>query len=280
MIRREMADGYFLIAQHDHALLSGELARRVGNAGFDRPEPWERVCRAIAEHDCGWRRWDDRPGLNEAGLPVDVFETPVEVALAAWSESVEQVMRGDAYGGLLVSLHVLALSALAAGPDGGGGHHPLERTPRQTFELNKFQHRQIEIQESLRRQMGMRTDLPLKLGVAAGDADPREGGLERNLRVLQAMDAISLGLCCTHAPVNETAPLRPKDGRPRVALTIQRKGEDLTVEPWPFDREVIHCRIAGRRMPRQTWKDAAAFGRAFLEAPVEGKDVKVMGQSW
>jgi hypothetical protein len=79
--------------------------------------------------------------------------------------------------------------------------------------------------------------------------------------------------------VKQTAPLRPREGEPPVALTLRREGEDLVVAPWPFDREVIECRIAGRRMPRQAWKDAAAFGRAFLEAPVGRREMRVVGQS-
>ena len=39
-------------------------------------------------------------------------------------------------------------------------------------EMNKFQHREIERQEKLRRKLGLRTDVPLTLGVAKAGIDP------------------------------------------------------------------------------------------------------------
>ena len=74
MIRRHVADEFWLIAQHDHALLSGHLAEQIGGGEFERPAP--RAIRGIALHDCGWPLHDDEaPTLNERGQPLDVFES-------------------------------------------------------------------------------------------------------------------------------------------------------------------------------------------------------------
>ena len=70
---------------------------------------------------------------------------------------------------------------------------------RARFENNKFQHRQIEIQEEVRGKLGMRTDIPLTLGLAGSGFDLREDQLHFDFRWLQALDQISLGICCTHA---------------------------------------------------------------------------------
>ena len=42
------------------------------------------------------------------------------------------------------------------------------------FEVNKFQHREVERQEQLRRQLGLRTDLPLTHGLAEPQASAED----------------------------------------------------------------------------------------------------------
>src|SRR5258705_12481122 len=114
MIRRRVGDWYFLFAQHDHAHWCGELAARYGNKNFDRAEPFQQSVRAVGLHDCGWPIHDQRPTLNKQGLPLHVFETPLNVALEVWQAGVERVADEEPYTQLLVSLHVMGLSGFAA----------------------------------------------------------------------------------------------------------------------------------------------------------------------
>src|SRR4051812_8913976 len=114
MIRREDEGGFLLITQHDHALISGELAEQFGNEYFARPAPLESVLRGIRLHDGGWPLHDDQPTRNSDGLPLDVFETPPEIALKVWTAGVERAAAEDKYAGLLVSVHVLNLSVFAS----------------------------------------------------------------------------------------------------------------------------------------------------------------------
>src|SRR4051794_17779857 len=109
MIRRALGDQFLLFTQHDHAQLSGELARHYGNRLFARPDPSDETIRAVARHDCGWPLHDERPTLNKDGLPLDVFETPLDVAMAVWQAGVDRVADEQTYTRLLVSLHVLGL---------------------------------------------------------------------------------------------------------------------------------------------------------------------------
>src|SRR5690348_13269881 len=148
MIRHRHGDQFLLFTQDDHARLSGALARRWGNLQFARPSPFEPVVEAVAMHDSGWPMHDQQPTLNGQGLPLHVFETPVHISTPVWSESVRLACERGDYCGLLVSLHVMALSALAQ------SHYsdPAKRIQfaRELFELNKFQQNQIETQETLR----------------------------------------------------------------------------------------------------------------------------------
>src|SRR4030095_2546254 len=81
-----------------------------------------------------------------------------------WGESVRCATEQNPYAGLLVSLHVLALSALAEKRD--QSPHERFKDPRDLFDLNKFQHKQIEHQQALRAALDLRTDVPLRLGLA------------------------------------------------------------------------------------------------------------------
>jgi hypothetical protein len=189
MIRRDAGDSYLLITQHDHALLSGELARRIGNAQFEKPAPWEEVVEGIAHHDAGWPLHDDQPTTDADGLPLHVFKAPAALAVQVWSASVARAMNLGDYQGLLVSLHVLNLSALNVMAH---SHNP---TRPDQFEINKFQHRQIEIQEELRGRLGLSNDVPRKLGLAKLGTSPADDQLLFNFRMLTAMDRVSLALC-------------------------------------------------------------------------------------
>ena len=115
MIRRRVGNEFWLIAQHDHALLSGELAQHVGNKSFDAPT--ESAIKGIALHDCGWPVHDDQPTLNAKRQPIDVFESTPEIALKVWQAGSDRAAEaGDDYAALLVSLHVLSLSVKATTP--------------------------------------------------------------------------------------------------------------------------------------------------------------------
>src|SRR4051812_2885934 len=102
MIRHRHGDEFYLFTQDDHARLSGALAAHIGNARFARPDPFEAVVEGISKHDSGWPLHDDQPTLNGEGLPLHVFESPVEISTTVWTESVKRASaRGD-YQGFLV----------------------------------------------------------------------------------------------------------------------------------------------------------------------------------
>jgi hypothetical protein len=152
MIRRQVGDEFWLIKQNDHAIISGQLAQAVGNVRFDAPAL--RAVRAIELHDCGWPTHDENPTLNTRRQPLDVFETPRRIGLSVWTESSNRAAAEDAYAGLLVSLHSLSLSILATTMTPFAHERFDPNDPRGRFEVNQFQHRQIELQEELRGRLG------------------------------------------------------------------------------------------------------------------------------
>jgi hypothetical protein len=258
MIRREDEGGFLLITQHDHALISGELAEQFGNEYFATPTPLESVLKGIRLHDAGWPLHDDQPTRNKEGLPLDVFETPREIALKVWTGSVERATANDPYAGLLVSLHVLNLSVFASTFIG------FDEKPDQ-FAVAKFQQREIERQEKLRQKLGLRTESPSHHGGPHETTQKPEDQVNFNFRLLQAMDVISLAACCTRPPSKQTQDLMPEPGAAPIRLNLARQGKDVVVDPWPFkppqiDLMIPVCRIEKKAYASDEELRAAANG--------------------
>ena len=255
MIRRDEQDAFLLISQHDHALISGELAEQFGNSAFAKPQPLESVIRGIRLHDCGWPLHDDRPTLNPAGLPLDVFETPRDIALKVWSASADRAAAEDQYAGLLVSLHVLNLSVFVTTlPQAHDRSFNLE-SPPDRFAMAKFQQHEIARQEDLRLKLGLRTDRPGHHKLPHDVTQKKEDQLTFNFRLLQAMDAISLAACCTKPPSSQTQDVMPQPGGAPLRLNLSRRGNDVVVDPWPFAGEAVELMIPVCRIERNKFKD-------------------------
>jgi hypothetical protein len=262
MIRRRHGGRWLLITQADHAALSGQLAEHVGSSRF----AWlhARTVLGCRLHDGGWPSHDDAPTLNSRGLPLDFFETPRHMALPIWAASAERAIENDIYAGLLVSLHSLCLSAM---PEPVPAQFESSQM-KERFETNKFQHKRIEEQENLRRRLEMRTDIPLTLGVAAQGVDAREDQLLFDFRWLQALDQLSLAICCTEVPFGH-AMVYARPGQAPVTLNFSRAGNDVRVNPWPFNISQLFCTIVGRALPEQRWDSQEDFREAYRDAPIE-----------
>jgi hypothetical protein len=250
MILRSVADQFYLVPQHEHALLAGRLASHWGNASFERPDPSDQFVEAVSMHDCGWRDHDARPTADAAGRPHDVFQTPLEIAMRAWEQTGVALADARPLVRLLVSLHVMALSARAASSG--------NRSRRQEFDLNCFQHAEIERQEELRRSLGLRVDMPLKLGLAVTPGVAEEDWLRRLHENLQALDRLSLTICCNAVPFRQAEGIVPRPGVRATPLRMERTGDwTVRVEPWPFDESELRLEVPGRIVPATAYLDGA-----------------------
>jgi hypothetical protein len=275
MIRHRHGNEFFLIAQHDHAQLAGKFATHLGNEQFSAPSPYGETVAGIALHDCGWPLHDESPTLNAKGLPLHVLESPMSVVLPVWTESARKsAAENGPYTGLLVSLHQLALSSIAKTND--PTPHERAQSQRDLFELNKFQHRQVEHQENLRRQLGTRTDIPLKQGFAKPGTSPVEDLLLFNFNLLKAMDRLSLDLCCSEDLFQTVEGVFPRPGISALTLTFDHPGEgSIAVSPWPFNQDRLEYTTACRRVPAREYADVEEFRRIYGEAPVDAYSVRV-----
>ena len=266
MIRNDRGDHLLLITQNDHAVLASRLAAQLGNARFDGPDPRPETLLGVEMHDAGWPLHDDdAPALNDKGQPLHVLEIHAPLATKVWRESARRAAERDPYAGLLVSLHVFTLSALAVTPDLTANER-FERRD-ELFLVNQFQQNEIERQEHLRQRGGRRTDRPLNLGLAAPNIDRGEDRLRFNFAWLRACDAISLDACTGKRVFDRSPQVHPRVGSVAMELTMSHPQPDtVTVDPWPFGTNRIELEVPARRVPSEPFASVEGFREAYARA--------------
>ena len=171
------ADG-LVIGQPAHAWVSGQLARAWGNEAFPPPEPREPFCLAAEQHDVGWADADLAPFAGPAGRPLSFFEQPRGVHVGIWRGAARRLLAQSRYAALLVSLHGTSL-----------------------YERFDASGEPPEVAAAIREYMS--AERAFQSGLATGfDA----GEVDRNRRLLLALDRLSLMLCHGNASTLEDVP--------------------------------------------------------------------------
>ncbi|MDX1566470.1 MAG: DUF3891 family protein [Longimicrobiales bacterium] len=261
-----------LIRQHDHGLVSGELAAAwkgsLGSGSWDRV-----VVLATSLHDLGWRELDQTPRWNpETGRPHDFLDFPAEDKYEAASEGIDRIEELHPYAAVLVSLHYTTF---------GSPGRPSE------FEEHE-EDRRVELLDSL------------------GDEAPGPRQIQADLQALRLFDNLSLFLCLT--PPGADAASRPswltpdllrlppwaagevpssgdgaasaggsRDGRGATLHLAWRDDESVTLDPYPFDGARLEVEIPYRELPREGFPDAEALERAWGEAGESVWTVRITG---
>ena len=201
MIVRENPDSYVLIEQHDHGLVSGEFARRWR----ERPIPLEPTLYAIANHDVAWQRLDKTLRWDETtGRPYSFVDYPVEPKLEAYREGLDFLEAQDPYAAYLCSMHYASFVRGARGGAEVGFREGEDRRQR--------------------RLRGAMSTLVLE-------------NLERNFRLLQTCDDLSLFVCLNEP--GENAYPRYEKGFEYMGAKFVPVWEDrrtLRLEPNPLSR--------------------------------------------
>ena len=107
--QRAPAKDWWLVAQPDHAALSGELARLIDSPLF--PLLDDAAVQAIALHDEGWIEFDGSIPRN-GNRPISFLEAAAPDFLAAWRGSIALAERNSAIGGMMVSGHFCRIAQL------------------------------------------------------------------------------------------------------------------------------------------------------------------------
>jgi hypothetical protein len=216
VIVRDTSDSFVLVKQHDHALASGEFARRW----VDEPRPLESTLYAIAHHDVAWRGPDAEVRWNEeTGRPYSFVDYPPELKVRAYAEGLGWVEERNPYAACLCSMHYETL-------------------------LRRFGGSEAEarfVEDEARRQERLR----------AGMGEVELGNLERNLNLLRLCDGLSLFVCLNEPGGDEDPPPYPEgfEFEGERYLPVWEDRRTLRLDPNPFSgpfEVAIPCRTVGK----------------------------------
>lgn len=106
MIVQEFPDHFIMIAQHDHAAISGTMANKWKQRLFRGHDKRLSVEHAITNHDLGWKPMDEAPFWNDkTKAPYTFIEFPTAPKTVLYKYGIEEVARKDPYAALLCSRH-------------------------------------------------------------------------------------------------------------------------------------------------------------------------------
>lgn len=108
MIVRETSDGFILIEQHEHALISGVFA------GHWRGQfhPRESTLYAVSNHDVAWRPLDEEVLWNgKKERPHSFVDYQVEPKIEAYARGIDLLESHDRYAACLCSMRRFGKSA-------------------------------------------------------------------------------------------------------------------------------------------------------------------------
>ncbi|HEX7065814.1 MAG TPA: DUF3891 family protein [Bacillales bacterium] len=104
MIIRESDQFFTFVRQHDHGLLSGEIAGHWGNENFIAPK--HRLILTTAFHDLSWIESDSILHWNdEENRPYDFTSLPNAARLPMYQKGLNLTEQLHPYGALLTSKH-------------------------------------------------------------------------------------------------------------------------------------------------------------------------------
>ena len=106
MIIFEQNESFVMVAQHDHALVSWEMAQNWKDDYFPALEKKQDVLIAVREHDRGWIDLDAKPLWDDINQrPYSFMNYPVVPKIASYKKGIDEVCQMNKYAGLLCSLH-------------------------------------------------------------------------------------------------------------------------------------------------------------------------------
>jgi hypothetical protein len=248
MLFRDLPDGAWLaISQPMHALVSGQMLRAWGAPGFARPEPFEEVAVAAAQHDVAWMPWEAAPTYDPAtGRPHQFRAIVARQHAPMWAAGVRHAIAAwGPWVGLIVSRHGSRIYASYQDRHRAG---PEDATAAAAYEAE---------------QVPLRAALMASLGVT-------DAQMEVAASLVAVVDALSLAACggietlgwSGYAPLEAggEVPLRLAEAEPGV----------MTVDPWPFARPEVALSWTARRFPAGTrWESERAMRAGLAAAALE-----------
>jgi hypothetical protein len=258
MILHTPENEVIVIRQTDHALLAGFFAREWGNEEFSKPEPFESLRLAAAEHDNGWREWEIQPEVDPATfLPYSFMSIPTDQHIALYQRGLDRIIKVDRYAALLVSMHCTGLYDKTRATMPGFSAKYVRAS--ETLLVNDFVQR-LKLQQ-LRLKVDLRAQASTKIFT-------EEKFLQANLQRLEALDRLSLYFCSPGLGDSTVENVPMTYEGVEVDWELRRESaETVALAPYPFRREPLAVSILTRRVPKRHYADGADFQNTLALAP-------------
>lgn len=237
--------------QTTHALMSAVFGRHWGNREFARPEPYDVVMTAIAQHDNGWWEWELAPQLCADGYPMDFLRGPTaEKKLELWRLGIRRARSQHPYAGLLIWRHAAFLHEMLL--DQIDDAHV--RAANEAFIA------------------GVRPALDEVRSLFAGDPVYdvwlSDEMVDANASLLRFSDFASLQVAMPW-PRQRIMRDCPVDwAGTTVEIVMEHEDDLITFDPWPFDVDEFEVGVHGRLLDRRHFTDAAEYQAALAVAPM------------
>lgn len=221
-----------MIAQDDHARLSGEVSRHFADHYFVDDTYIPALLTAIDEHDRGWIPLDESPFWNDrSAAPFTFMDYPLSVKLKYYQSGLDEVQAMNDYAAYLCSKHYCSFMTGSMG----------QRGDVQAF---------LAVERERQRQIQIRGELPRERDT-----------IQRHFGLLQLCDDISLYVCLNKpgATKDEEHPwyaggfaksesLTPDGSGKLVASWLGEK--EIAMRPMPF-RSGFTANLRLKRVARQ-----------------------------
>lgn len=226
--QKQCAQSWWLIAQPDHAALSGDLAANFVSPRF--PKIDAAIAKAIACHDAGWAMFPPEanpilpPMISDDFKPRSFIEFPPHDFLRAWTASIERAESICPTGGVMVSRHFASLAEFRL-------REQMDSDPDQRL-----------VRDFVERETARQQQLSANAGLTPKHSDDL-------LKVLQFCDVFSLYLCCGADKEVEFPQRFGGD-----AVRLKRVDDFYVLTPSPFQDDssslrTISLGVAARKYP-------------------------------
>ncbi|MGM8215743.1 DUF3891 family protein [Bacillaceae bacterium W0354] len=109
MIVTKKDETFILFEQHEHAKVSGVIAKHWHDQFFHGWQMRQDVEWAILQRDCAWLPLDREPIWNKKkGSPHSFMDYPMKEKIEAYEAGVDEIEKDSPYAALLCSLHYTA----------------------------------------------------------------------------------------------------------------------------------------------------------------------------
>jgi hypothetical protein len=250
-------DKWLLTAQAEHARISGLIAV---SWNFSDNKPHDEVKLAISRHDDGWQEADSSPQPNEKGDPRNFMEMPANESIHIAERSISLLYdEAKYYAARLVAGHFVALAYRM---------DLAHVSPGDARDIGQF----IGEKKSLMLRCAASSGRPAPAEAETeGKTNNSERNFEKDLRLLQVCDLLSLLVCGEFSGEMEIEDV-PYLADTDKLLVTGRGDLNLGITPMPF-KKPLRGLLEAVAVPRRVYQSGEELKQEISTAKVLSREI-------